>query len=57
MPRPPAPQKLICLSLRIPRSVRWRIERLMRQTEAASMTEVIRRALECYEKSLKADHD
>jgi hypothetical protein len=43
------------LTLEIARPVRWQLKRLVEETNAESMTEVIRRALSLYEAVLNAD--
>ena len=55
MPRIRAPQR-VRINLAVSPSVKKRIERIMRATESETMTEVIRRALEYYEKALKYAH-
>ena len=49
MPRPPRTREKTRLNLELTRTVRDRLERLQASTEAESLTEVIRRALEVYE--------
>ena len=49
MPRPPASQIKKRLNLELSQSVRERLERLRDETEADSLTEVIRRALAVYD--------
>ena len=49
MPRPRSSQPRIRLNLEVSQSVRERLENLKNETEADSLTEVIRRALAVYE--------
>jgi hypothetical protein len=49
MPRPASTQTKTRLNLEVSSSVRDRLERLREDTEADSLTEVIRRALAIYE--------
>ncbi len=49
MPRLPSNRPKTRLNLEVSRSVRDRLERLKDETEADSLTEVIRRALATYE--------
>lgn len=49
MPRPANTEPKVRLSLELTERVRDRLERLRQQTEADSLTEVIRRALTLYD--------
>ena len=49
MPRPPSNRPKTRLNLEVSQPIRERLERLKDETEADSLTEVIRRALAVYE--------